>query len=149
MTTLADQTHHIPFACPECGAPPVDGLDCWSQLGALLAWEGDAPELQAEHFLTVATCNLQHPAQFTPEALAGLRAALVAHLDQGVAVGELRRRAARQFEGRARVLKPATERQPALRQWSMTVADVYLPDRPRGAAARVRAWAASARETLE
>ncbi|HEX2172318.1 MAG TPA: DUF5946 family protein, partial [Dehalococcoidia bacterium] len=88
-----------PGLCPECGAPPVAGLGCWEQFGAILAWEADDPDLRAEHFLTVATYNLQHPAQFTDEALAWLRAALIERLDKGVAVEEVRRRAARRFEG--------------------------------------------------
>jgi hypothetical protein len=137
-----------PGACPECGARAVDGLGCWEQLGMLLSWEGNDPALQAEHFLTVAAYNLQHPAQFTDAALAGLRAALVDRLDRGVADVELRRRAARQFEGPARVLRKPAERQPVLRRWPMTIADVYLPEQPAGAAARVRAWAAAIRAEL-
>ncbi len=48
--------------CPECGAPVVDGLTCWEQLGLLIAWEFQDPELQAEHFLTVSstTCSIPH-----------------------------------------------------------------------------------------
>ncbi len=136
-------------ACPECGAPAVDGLGCWEQLGMLLAWEGDDPELQAEHFLTVAAYNLQHPAQFTDAALAGLRAAFVERLDHGVAVAELRRRMAGSFEGQTRVLRKPAERQPVLRRWPMTIADVYLPERREGAAGRVRAWAAAVRAELD
>jgi hypothetical protein len=87
--------------CPECGAPRVEGLGCWEQLGLVIAWEAEDPELAGEHFLTVASYNLQHPAQFTDEALAGLRVALVDRLDRDVAVGELRRRAARAYEGKS------------------------------------------------
>ena len=134
--------------CSECGAPAVTGLSCWEQLGMLIAWEADDPALRAEHFLIVAAYNLQHPAQFTDEALANLRAGLIEHLDNGITVQELRRRAARQFEGKARVLKPASERRPVLRQWSTTIADVYLPDQPEGAPERVRAWAAAIRRSL-
>ncbi len=134
--------------CSECGAPTVNGLSCWEQLGELLAWEGDDPELRAEHFLLVACYNLQHPAQFIDEALANLRSALIDRLDEGVAVQELRRRAARRFEGKTRVLKPASERHPVLREWDMTIADVYIPERPEGAAERVRAWAAAIRREL-
>jgi hypothetical protein len=137
------------LACAECGAPSVGGMNCWAQLGALLAWEWDDPALQAEHFLTVASYNLQHPAQFTDDALAGLRAAFVERLDNSVTVAELRRRAARGFEGRTRVLKPASERRPVLRRWPITIADVYLPDQPRGAAERVRVWAAAIRAELD
>ena len=119
-----------------------------NQLGALLAWEFDDPVLRAAHFLTVASYNLQHPAQFTDEALLGMRIAYCDHLDQGVAVEELRRRAAHQFEGKTRVLKRVAERRPVLRPWSTTIADVYTPDHPAGAGDRVRAWAAAIRREL-
>lgn len=46
--------------CPECGAPTGDGLTCWEQLGSILAWEYNDPALMAEHFLTVASYNLQN-----------------------------------------------------------------------------------------
>jgi hypothetical protein len=135
-------------ACAECGAPSVDGMSCWEQLGAILAWEAHDPELLAEHFLTVASYNLQHPAQFTDAALAGLQAAFIDHLDRGVAVAELRRRVGRAAAGPARVLRPEAERRPVLRRWPMTIADVYIPDQPEGAAERVRRWAAAIRQTL-
>jgi Family of unknown function (DUF5946) len=136
-------------ACPECGAPAVDGFGCWEQLGLLLGWEGDDPQLQAVHYLTVATYNLQHPAQFTPAALAGLRAGFVDHLDHGVDVAELRRRTARASAGATRVLLPLAERRPVRRRWSLTIADVYTPDRPEGAAGRVRDWAGAVRRELD
>ncbi len=134
--------------CPECGAPRVEGLTCWEQLGMLIAWEADDPELLAEHFLTVATYNLQHPAQFTDEAIAGLRSAFADRLDRGVTVQEIRARIGRAFAGSQRVLRPEAERMPVLKAWSRTIADVYLPDQREGAAARVRDWAASVRREL-
>ena len=78
--------------CPECGAPAVVGLNCWDLLSCVLAWEAQDAELAAEHFLTVATYNLQHPAQFDDEAIAALRAAFVDHLDKGLPVAEIRGR---------------------------------------------------------
>ena len=126
----------------------MSGLSCWEQLGLLIAWEADDPAVRAEHFLIVASYNLQHPAQFTDEALANLRAGLIERLDHDVAVAELRSRVSRQFEGKTRVLKPASERRPTVRRWSSTIADVYLPDQPAGAAERVRAWAAAIRRDL-
>lgn len=134
--------------CPECGAPSVDGFTCWEQLGAILAWEWQDPELGAVHFLTVASYNLQHPAQFTDEALAGLREQFIAHLDEGVPVSEIRRRVGRAAAGAVRVLKPEAERRRMLRRWLMTVADVYIPEQPKGAADRVKRWAACIREEL-
>lgn len=113
-----------PSACPECGAPRVDGLSCWEQLGILIAWEADDPELLAEHFLTVATCNLQHPAQFTDQAIAGLRSAFIDRLDGGVPVSEIRARIGRASAGSTRVLRPQAERRPVLRARSRTIAHV-------------------------
>jgi hypothetical protein len=144
---MAEQTEKS-ATCPECGAAPVGGLSCGEQFGAVLAWEAHDPELAAEHFLTVASYNLQHPAQFTDEALAGLRAAFIDHLDNGVAVEMLRRRMARAYDGPRRVLKDEAQRRPALRRWPLTIADVYTPDRPEGAAERVRRWAAAIRSEL-
>jgi hypothetical protein len=134
--------------CPECDAPLVDGLACWDMLGAIIAWEYQDPELLAEHFLTVASYNLQHPAQFTDAALAGLRALFIERLDRGFGIAEIRRRVGAAAAGAARVLRPEGARQPVLRRWPMTIADVYLPDRPAGAADRVRAWAAAIRREL-
>ena len=57
-------------ACPECGAPGVEGFTYWEQLGLLIAWEHGDDELRREHFLTVTSYNLEHPAQFTDEAIA-------------------------------------------------------------------------------
>lgn len=134
--------------CPECGAVQVDGLTCWEQLGAIGAWEWQDPELFAVHFLTVASYNLQHPAQFMDEVWAGLRDAFIEHLDHGVSVQEIRRRIGRMAEGKTRVLKDEADRRPVLRSWPMTIADVYLPDQPAGAAERVKAWAAVIRDGL-
>jgi hypothetical protein len=124
--------------CPECGAPRVEGMDCWWQLGAILTWEWSDPELAAQHFLTVASYNLQHPAAFEEETLARLRETYIEHLDHGLPWGEIRRRMSSQFEGATRVLKPEGERRPVLRRWAMTIADVYLPDQPEGAAQPAR-----------
>lgn len=138
----------IDTACPECGAPQAEGLACWDRLGGIIAWEYEDPELLAVHFLTVASYNLQHPASFTEEAIEGLRAMFVEALDNGLTVGEIRRRMADRFEGARRVKRPEGERRPVLRPWSMTVANVYLPDQPTGAADRVRAWATAIRAEL-
>ncbi len=145
MTTASEE----PANCPECGAPSVNGMSCWEQLGGIIAWEWQDPELLAEHFLTVASYNLQHPAQFTEVALAGLRTAYIDYLDQGIKIAEVRRRIGNVAAGATRVLKREEERQPVLRRWVMTIADVYFPDQPEGAAARVRSWAASIRQELE
>lgn len=108
--------------CPECGAPRVEGLTCWEQLGGILAWEYQDPDFRAEHFLTVAAYNLQHPAQFTAAVMADLRAAMIEHLDHGVSVEALRRWAAQTYGGQKRVLKPEV-----LRRWQMTIVNSNKP----------------------
>ena len=146
---MSEQTKSHEEHCPECSAPRVNGLSCWEMLGMLLAWEYDDPDLRAEHFLTVASYNLQHPAQFSEATLAGLQAVFIERLDHSLGIAEIRRRVGKAAAGATRVLKPVSERQPVLRQWSMTIADVYLPDRSDGAAERVRAWAVVIRRGLE
>lgn len=123
-------------------------MSCWEQFGALLAWEADDPELLAEHFLTVATFNLQHPAQFTDEALTALRDTFIDHLDRGLPVPEIRSHMSKEFEGSRRVQLDEAKRQPNPRIWSMTITDVYIPEKPEGAAERVRVWAKSIRDEL-
>ncbi|MVX64288.1 hypothetical protein GKZ28_11365 [Clostridium chromiireducens] len=134
--------------CPECGAPLVDNMNCWEQLGGIISWEYEYPELLAEHFKTVACYNLQHPAQFTDEAIAGLKTALIEHLDNGLSVAEIRRRNGKSYEGNRRVLKDISKRNLVQRKWKMTISDVYIPHCPERAAERVKEWAATIREEL-
>lgn len=134
--------------CPECGAPSVEGHGCREQLGLLIAWEYDDPELRAEHFLTVASFNLQHPARFTDEAHAGLREVFIDYVERVVSLTEIRRRVSHATEGAVRVLRAESARRPVLRRWSMTIADVYLPNQPAGAAERVRLWARTIRSEI-
>ena len=143
--TAADPSAEL---CPECGAPRVDGLACRDQLGQLLAWEVDDAELRGMHFLTVASYNLQHPAWFTDEAIAGLRQAYIDHLERGVPVAEIRRRASAAFEGSKRVRRNEASTRPVARTWPMTIADVYHGGEPHGAAERVRRWARAIRSAL-
>lgn len=145
---MPDMGNEVPDCCPECGGKRVLGMSCWEQLGALLAWEWDDPALYAEHFLTVAAYNLQHPAQFTDEAVERLRAIFINHLDEQVPASVLRQAVARDFAGSKRVLKEGSARKAVVQRWRMTIADVYLPDRPEGAAERVRRWAGSIRDEL-
>lgn len=98
--------------------------------------------------MTVACYNIQHPAQFTDEVIPGLHAALIERLDRGVPVEVIRQRNSRLYEGKKRVLKREAERRPVLREWPITIADVYIPEQPEGAAERVRQWAAAIRSEL-
>ncbi|NJM07939.1 hypothetical protein HC891_19715 [Candidatus Gracilibacteria bacterium] len=132
--------------CPECGAIYSQELSCWDVLGLIIAWEYADADLLREHFLTVASYNFQHPTQFTDTALVSLWSAYTEYLDNQLALAEIRRRVGQAHQGATRVLKPAAERSPSLRRWTMTIADVYDGGQAEGAAERVRAWARSIRD---
>jgi hypothetical protein len=134
--------------CPECGAARVQGLTCQEQLAALLGWESTNPELFRVHFYTVASFNLQHPAQFTDEALDELRGTFVEAFDGTTPLETLRKRMGTRFQGTPRVLKDESTRRPVLAEWDVTIADVFGGGPPVGAPYRVRRWAASIRRRL-
>lgn len=148
MDDVKQQTKHVEEACPECGAPKQEGMGCWEQLGLLIAWEAEDPELAAEHFKIVASYNLQHPAMFTDQSLAGLRDVFIQHLDEGMSIADIRKVVGQASEGSTRVYRDKADRKPVLRRWSMTIADVFIPDQPDNAAHRVRQWAESIRSEL-
>jgi hypothetical protein len=131
-------------SCPECGADQAT-MTCVDRLGLLLAWEVDDEALRAVHFLTVASYNLQHPAAFTNDAIAGLRDALRGYLDGHLSIADIRRRAG----SARRILRPGGPGAPSLRTWSMTIEAVATPDAAAGAADRVRAWAETIRNAAD
>ena len=133
--------------CSECGALSHDGLTCLERLHGIQSLEQADPELQALHFLTVAAYNIQHPAQFMPEAIAGLRQSFSEYLDGRLTIENIKRRG-QEFNGPKRVLRPAMERTLILRCWKMTTADVFLPADPAGTAARIKVWADSIKAEL-
>lgn len=134
--------------CPECGAPFVGGLTCPDQLAVILGWEGQDPELFKLHFYTVASFNLQHPAKFTDEALSEMRTIFVQALEGSASLEDLSRKMESRFEGNRRVLKDEAERLPVLREWEVTVADVYGSGPREGASYRVRRWATAVKDSM-
>jgi hypothetical protein len=138
----------IDLYCEECGATLSNSMSCWDMLGEIIAWEAQDPELLAEHFLTVASYNLQHPAQFAEGLVPQLQTSFISYLDGTLTLEQIRLQTRRAYNGAKRVLKPEAERRPVQRHWPMTIADVYLDAQPEGAAERVRAWANSIRQEL-
>ncbi len=132
---------NLPSVCPECGAQTTPDFSCRDTLAAILGWEGADPELSGLHFFTVAGFNLQHPAQFTDEALAGLKTGFREVMEGAASASSIRRQAARAFEGKRRVLKPEADCHPVRAEWEFTIKDVYAGGRSAGAAQRVRRWA--------
>ena len=133
--------------CSECGALSYDGLTCLERLHGIQSLERTDPELQVLHFLTVAAYNIQHPAQFTTEAIERLRRSFAEYLDKQITIDEVKRHN-QDFNAGKLVLRPFSERHTVLRIWQTTSADVYLPFQPQGTAQRVRKWAESVRSEI-
>lgn len=136
------------LSCPECGASRINGLDCFGQLGQIIVWEYDDPELLAKHFLTLASYNLQHPARFTEVTIQELKTVFIDHLDKGLAIKEIRRKLSKKFAGAIPILQAKAQPNSYSHPWTLTINTVYLPDKPEGAANRVRVWAKSIRQCL-
>jgi hypothetical protein len=137
--------------CAECGAPLATGRGCRDYFHDLLALESRVPGGPGAepHFFAVASYNLQHPGDFVPSVLTGLRDTLADVLAGRATLDDARMRARRATNGATRVRRRAdTALSDAERaivetwpvRWAMTVRDVVdVP--PADYAARVRAWA--------
>jgi hypothetical protein len=128
----------------------VEGKTCREAFEELISREFQDPVCGQVHHLTVLCYDLQHPLQFTREALEWSRAALQAAVEQGVSPVELRRFARRQFSGKAKpkVTRQAQPEEAAPRiHWRMTALDV-LGESAEGHNQRVEAWARSVLEDL-
>jgi len=146
---MSEPSRDTQETCAECGARPVAGMNCKDQLATILGSESADPELSLLHFYTIASFNLQHPAQFTDEAIRVLRGVFVEALDGTTPIETLSRRMGAKFEGEKPVLRPAGDRHPVQRAWDVTAADVFAGGRPYGAAYRVRRWATSVRAQMD
>jgi hypothetical protein len=136
----------------------VEGKTCREAFEELIAREFQYPVCGQVHHLTVLCYDLQHPRQFTPQALAWSQDALRAAVEEGVSPVELRRRARQQFsrKNKPRVIKessPASfaeageKDKPAFR-WRMTALDA-LGESAEGHNQRVEAWARSVLADLD
>ena len=132
--------------CPECNGLLVNDLSCFEQLGQIIAWESQDPELFAVHFLTVASFNLQHPSQFETGVIEDLKITFLEYLDKKTTTQNIRKKFAVLYGGNTKVLKPKLDRIIKPREWDMTISNVYIPNKPQGAAKRIQSWAESIRK---
>jgi hypothetical protein len=140
-------------SCSECGALFAEGADCQSCFHALLAYENERPPaFGAVHHLTVATYYLQHPAGYTPEALAHWREVVRRSLD-GAAIRELREFSGKQFEGSKRVREPGAAAPPWWpAAWPLAIQSVFTPEASPGIddyVHRAREWARATLRALD
>lgn len=136
-------------SCLECGAAQTEDLTCWDQFSAVLGWEWQDPELQAKHFLTVASYNLQHPSRFTDEAIVGLQEVFRDHLKNGLPISQIRKQVSQAAAGNQTILKKTKDQNPIPREWKITITDVFFSNQPEGATERVQIWAESILEDIQ
>jgi hypothetical protein len=122
-----------------------EGGACRDHFHELLALEAQVPGGPGElpHFLAVACYNLQHPAQFTPEVLEGLRGALADVLAGRATLEDIRRRTRDAVNGPTRVLRRLDEPGDTAgwpTEWPLTIAHACRAA-PEDYAPRVREWA--------
>lgn len=133
--------------CPECGAPQTNGLSCFDMFGIVLSWEAFDQDLLNLHFWTVATYNLQHPAQFTEKAIEGLQEVYLEAYEKNIPISYIRNKMSRLTDGKFNVMKKENIT-PRLKIWPITIADIYQHNQHYGASHRVLQWRKSVRAGL-
>jgi hypothetical protein len=141
----------VSATCPECGAALPEAGTCRDFFHELLALEAQVPDGPGElpHFLAVASYNLQHPSQFTEEALIGLCATLADLLAGRATLEDIRRRTRHAVNGPTRVLRQPDDPRPTgwPTAWPLTVTHAWRAA-PEDYAARVREWAEAVSASL-
>ncbi len=121
--------------CPECGA-----TGCREKFESMLALEFEDPAVfGAVHHVTVLCYNLQHPANFSEDALEWMRSTLRAIVEEGLSPAELRQRSRKQYNGQVKVLSKIPKA-PRKVEWSRTVMDIRT-DAAEVYVSDVMAWA--------
>jgi hypothetical protein len=138
----------VETACPECGAPAVNGRSCRELYEELLELETSDPTgAGSVHNLSVLCYVLQHPRDYSDAALSWGVSSLRECLDNG----HSRKKPQPQSRGLFNSLflralfrhkpKATPASRPALpSRWRMTIDQVYLPH-PQGHPERVQQWA--------
>ncbi|QLY29971.1 DUF5946 family protein [Nocardia huaxiensis] len=149
MTSASDR-------CPECGGVlPPSGV-CADRIPELLEIEaqvldGSEDSLRA-HFYAIATYQVQHPSRMTPQATAGMRAALTRMARNPFPISDLRREIRRDFRA-VKVTNPNPEDRSGVDSrwpcdWPITAADIVARP-PSEYVAAVTEWARAATDLLD
>lgn len=136
--------------CVECGAAEQDGLSCSEQFGYLLAWEHSVPNLYALHFWTVSNYMLQHPSHFTKEGYDLTKSLFCDAYDYNWETSYILQKNREVTTNKTfKIVNPIPflERARVLREWTMTVSDVYT-EGENNAIENVKKWRDSIRTEL-
>ncbi|WP_010272670.1 DUF5946 family protein [Paenibacillus senegalensis] len=114
--------------CTECGARGVDGFSCYDLFGFPLTWEHNNPELYALHFWLVSCYMIQHPSNFTHEGYQLLVRLFTEAYDNDWDTPYIlkKNRELVSHVGKIANSTPNELRKRSLKQWSMTIEDIYL-----------------------
>ena len=131
-------------ACPECGA-----LGCREKFDAMMALEFESPTVfGAVHHITVLCYNLQHPSNFSEEALAWMHTSLRSVMIDGMSAATLRKYAAK-IPKDVKIKRPESRSVDAKKiTWSMTVADIRT-ENPAEYTEDAKKWALSILKDLK
>lgn len=138
--------------CIECGAKEEDGLSCSEQFGYLLAWEQNDPNLYALHFWTVSNYMLQHKSHFTKEGYELTKELFCDAYEYNWETPFILKKSRELISTKYKDIKiinpiPFLERERILKQWTITVSDVYSGGE-KNAIENVLKWRISLRNQL-
>lgn len=136
--------------CIECGAQERDGLSCYEMFQYPLAWENSEPKLYALHFWLVSCYMIQHPSNYTEEGYNLLVKLFTEAYDHEWPTDYILQKNRELVSEINKVTNPITnnERKRILRNWSMTIEDIYLGGE-ENAIKNIKKWRDQVRKDLE
>jgi hypothetical protein len=131
-------------ACHQCGGLPMDGKSCREKFEDALALEfGDPVIFSAVHHITVICYNIQHPYDFSEEALEWMKSTLRSIIVDELTGADVREQARKKYNGGIKVKsKASSDKMNAKMNWSMTIMDVRT-DNAEVYTKDIKTWAKS------
>lgn len=135
--------------CMECGARETDGFSCYELFGFPLVWEHNDPKLYALHFWLVACYMIQHPSNYTAEGYKHLVKLFIEAYDNNWDSAYILKKNREIIKSLGKITSsiPSSERHRELRQWPMTIEDIYLGGEDN-AIANINKWKNEIRNQL-
>lgn len=114
--------------CMECGARETEGFSCYELFGFPLVWEHNDPKLYALHFWLVSCYMIQHPSNYTAEGYKHLVKLFIEAYDNNWDSAYILKKNREIVKSLGKITSsiPNLERRRELRQWPMTIEDIYL-----------------------
>ena len=146
---LDNNTVMVNGYCAECGCKTTDGYLCYEQFGFPLAWEHNDPELYALHFWLVACYMIQHPSNYTKEGYNQILNLFIDAYDNKWAPSYILKINRERIKSIDKITssEPNSMRKRVLRNWTMTIQDIYLGGE-ENAIDRINDWKDAVRKDL-